>query len=130
MDNTVTFEYDRSSKILFVEDNWDIGTKQDVDDFFLEYSRKINALGEKFWMVAHIDNLVIHAEIAEYYGEVARKATSDLLLGLTRWGEDSVARMTLRTTAMKAKMPHSIYSSRDEAVRAIEKMKAEQAEKK
>jgi hypothetical protein len=37
--------------------------------------------------------------------------------------------MTVRTTAMKAKMTHSIYSSRDEAVRAIEKMKAEQGEK-
>ena len=129
MANKVTFEYDRSAKILFVEDNWDIKTKQDVDDFFAEYARQISAIGEKFWMVAHIDNLVIHAEIAEYYGEVARKATSDLLLGLTRWGEDSIARMTVRTTAMKAKMTHSIYSSRDEAVRAIEKMKAEQGEK-
>jgi hypothetical protein len=129
MANKVTFEYDRRAKILFVEDNWDIKTKQDVDDFFAEYSRKITAIGEKFWMIAHIDNLVIHAEIAEYYGEVARKATNDLLLGLVRWGEDSVARMTLRTTAMKARMPHSIYSSRDEAVRAIEKMKAEQDKK-
>lgn len=130
MANKVTFEYDRPAKILFVEDNWDIRTKQDVDDFFAEYSRQMNALGEKFWMVAHIDNLVIHAEIAEYYGEVARKATNDLLLGLTRWGEDSIARMTLRTTAMKAKMPHAIYSTRDEAVRAIEKMKTEQSGKK
>lgn len=129
MANQVTFEYDRSSKILFVEDHWDISTKQDVDEFFAEYGRKISAIGEKFWMVAHIDDLVIHAEIAEYYGETARKATSDLLLGLARWGESSLARMTLRTTAMKAKMPHNIYSSRDEAVRAIEKMKAEQGKK-
>jgi hypothetical protein len=130
MANKVTFDYDRSSKILFVEDSWDIKTKQDVDDFFAEYSRHMNELGEKFWMIAHIDNLVIHAEIAEYYGEVARKATNDLLLGLARWGTDSVARMTLRTTAMKSKMPHNIYSSREEALRAIEKMKTEQGEKK
>jgi len=129
MANTVTFDYDRASKILFVEDNWDIKTKQDVDEFFAEYARKIDAIGEKFWMIAHIDNLVIHAEVAEYYGEVARKATTDLLLGLVRWGEDSIARMTLRTTAMKAKMPHTIYSTRDEAVRSIEKMKAEQSKK-
>jgi len=129
MANKVTFHYDRSSKILFVEDEWDIRTKQDVDDFFAEYAKQLSAIGEKFWMVAHIDNLIIHAEIAEYYGEVARKATTDLLLGLTRWGEDSVARMTLRTTAMKAKMPYSIYASREEAVHAIEKMKAEQSEK-
>ena len=129
MANKVIFEYDRSSKILFVEDHWDVKTKQDVDEFFAVYTRKMSELGEKFWMVAHIDNLIIHAEIAEYYGEAARKATSDLLLGLARWGKDSAARMTVRTTAMKSKMPHNIYSTREEAVQAIEKMKAGQEEK-
>lgn len=129
MANKVIFEYDRASKILFVEDQWNIKTRQDVDDFFAEYARQISSINEKFWMVAHIDNLIIHAEVAEYYGEVARKATADLLLGLVRWGVDSIARMTLRTTAMKAKMPHGIYASREEAVRAIEKMKTEAAGK-
>jgi len=126
MANTVTFEYDRLAKILFVEDHWDIRTRQDVDDFFAEYQRQINAIGERFWMIAHIDGLIIHAEVAEYYGEVARNATSEMLLGLARWGADSAARMTLRTTAMKARMPYDIYATREEAVRAIEKMKAEQ----
>lgn len=125
MDNRVIFDYDRSAKILFVEDQWNIATAQDVDAFFAEYAHFIGTIGEKFWMVAHIDKLVIHADVAEYYGEVARKATSERLLGLARWGEDSIARMTLRTTAMKAKMPYNIYSSREEAVRTIEKMKAE-----
>jgi len=126
MDNNVIFEYDRSTKILFVEDHWDIRTREDVDAFFAEYDRQIKTIGEKFWMVAHIDHLVIHADIAEYYGEVARKATTEQLLGLARWGNDSIARMTLRTTAMKTKMPHNIYTSRKEAIQAIEKMKAEE----
>jgi hypothetical protein len=124
MDNRIMFEYDRSSKILFVEDHWNITTREDVDAFFAEYARQIDSIAEKFWMVAHIDGLIIHADIAEYYGEVARKATSERLLGLARWGTDSAARMTIRTTAMKSKMPHNIYSSREEAVRAIEEMKA------
>jgi hypothetical protein len=130
MPNKIEFEYDRASNVLFVEDNWNIETKQDVDEFFAEYSRKIGSIGEKFWMVAHIDNLVIHAEIAEYYGEVARKTTCASLLGLARWGENSMARMTLRTTAMKAKMPFNVYASRLEALRAVEAMKAELAAKK
>lgn len=124
MDNRVTFEYDRSSKILFAEDHWDVKTRGDVDAFFAEYARQIQSIVEKFWMVAHIDGLVIHAEIAEYYGEAARKATTERLLGLARWGTDSIARMTIRTTAMKSGMPFDIYTSREEAVRAIEKMKA------
>lgn len=129
MPNKVIFEYDRASKTLFVEDHWDIKTKQDVDEFFAEYDRQMKLIGEKFWMIAHIDGLSIHAEIVEYYGEAARRATCDLLLGLARWGTDSVARMSLRTTAMKSKMPYNIYSSREEAIRAIEKLKAETAAK-
>jgi hypothetical protein len=125
MDNKVIFEYDPSSKILFVEDHWDIKTTKDVDDFFAEYSKFISSIHEKFWMVADIDGLVIHADVATYYGETARKATIELLLGLARWGKDSVARMSLRTTAMKSKMPQDIYSSREEAIRAINKMKGE-----
>jgi hypothetical protein len=127
MENRVTFEYDRSSNILFVEDHWNIETKDDVDAFFGEYARRIASIKEKFWMVANIDGLVIHADIAEYYGEVARKATSEQLLGLARWGKDSISRMSIRTTAMKARMPGTIYSTREEAVNAIEKMRADQA---
>ncbi len=130
MDNKITFNFDRSSGILFVEDQWDIKTKEDVDAFFAEYGRYMKGITEKFWMIAHIDKLAIHADVAEYYGEVARKETDKLLLGLARWGEDSMARMALRTTAMKAKMPYSIYASREEAVQAIEKMKAERSRKK
>ena len=66
----------------------------------------------------------------KYYGEAARKATDKRLLGLARWGGDSAARMALRTTAMKAKMPYSVFASREEAVAAVEKMKAERIEKK
>lgn len=127
MENKVIFNYDRSSQILFVEDNWDVKTVEDVDAFFAEYERYIRTVKEKFWMVAHIDNLIIHAEVAEYYGERARKATSSMLLGLARWGQDSSARMTLRTTAMKSGMPSRIHSSREEAIQAIEQMKAEHA---
>ena len=125
MENKLIFNYDRSSQILFVEDHWEVKTAEDVDAFFSEYERYFRSLREKFWMVAHIDHLIIHAEVAEYYGQRARRATSSLVLGLARWGEDSSARMALRTTAMKSRMPSRIYSSRDEAIEAIDQMKAE-----
>jgi hypothetical protein len=130
MANKITFDYDASSNILFVEDEWDVKTKEDVDAFFAEYERNMKSVKEKFWMVAHIDKLAVHADVAEYYGEVARKATNELVLGLARWGKDSMARMALRTTAMKAKMPYAVHTSREEAVRAIEQMKAQRSGKK
>jgi hypothetical protein len=128
--NKITFDYDRASNILFVEDQWDIKTREDVDAFFAEYERNMKNVKEKFWMVAHIDKLAVHADVAEYYGEVARKATNELVLGLARWGVDSTARMALRTTAMKAKMPYTIHTSREKAVQAVEQMKAERNSKR
>jgi len=47
---------------------------------------------------------------ADFSRELARNATSEMLLGLARWGADSAARMTLRTTAMKARMPPAVCS--------------------
>ncbi len=126
MQNKVTFTYDRASQILFAEDDWEIKTPQDADAFFAEYERFMRTnVREKFWMVAHIDNLIIHAEVAEYYGSRSRKVVSAMLLGLARWGHDSSARMAIRTTAMKSRMPSTIYSSREEAIQAIEEMKAQ-----
>jgi hypothetical protein len=125
MENKLVFNYDRSAQILFVEDQWDVKTAEDVDAFFAEYERYIRTVKEKFWMVAHIDGLIIHAEVAEYYGERCRKATNSKLLGLARWGQDGSVRMALRTTAMKSGMPSTIYSSRAEAIQGIEQMKSE-----
>jgi hypothetical protein len=65
----------------------------------------------------------VHADIAEYYGEAARGAVSEYLLGYARWGADDWARMTVRTTSLKAKMVPRIHSTREEAIQAIEKMK-------
>ncbi len=125
MENKISFNYDRAAQILFVEDNWEVKTPADADAFFSQYERFMATIREKFWMVAHIDHLVIHADVAEYYGERARKATNSLILGLARWGTDSAARMAIRTTAMKSRMPVKVYASRDEAIRAIDEMKAQ-----
>jgi hypothetical protein len=130
MENKIIFDYDRPSGILFVEDHWDVRTRQDVDDLIAEYDRYLSSITDKVWIVAHIDGLVVSGEIADYYGERARKVAIAQVLGLARWGTDSVARMTLRTTAMKAKMSPVIYSTRMEAIQAIEKMKAEHAAQK
>jgi hypothetical protein len=124
MPGKVDFEYDSARNILFTEDQWEIRTNEDVDDFFEEYRKYFEELNKKVYMVSHIDGLLVHADIAEYYGEMARKTVYDYLLGYARWGANDWARMTVRTTSLKAKMEPHIYSTREEAARAIEKLKS------
>lgn len=127
MPGSVNFKYDPEKGIVFSEDHWEIRTRQDVDDFFAEYRKYFQDIGKKVYMVANIDDLRVHAEIANYYGEVANKTADDYLLGLARYSTNEWARMTVRTTSLKAKMEPNIYGSRDEAIKVIDKMKQEKA---
>ncbi|MGQ9665340.1 MAG: hypothetical protein ACUVUH_08425, partial [bacterium] len=70
MPGRVLFEYDENLNIVFTEDHWEIKTKQDVDEFFAEYQRYFQKLAKKVYMVSNIDDLLVHAEVADYYGEV------------------------------------------------------------
>ncbi len=123
MPGKVIFEYDEKLNIVFTEDHWEIKTKEDVEEFFAENQRYFQKLGKKVYMISNIDNLLVHAEVAEYYGEVAKNTILQYLLGFARWGTKDWARMTVRTTSLKAKFSPNIYSTKEEAIQAIEKQK-------
>lgn len=123
MATNIIFEYDPERNIVFTEDHWEIKTKEDVDAFFAEYKKFFEKLGKKVYMVSNINNLLVHAPIAEYYGETSRATVGQYLLGFARWGTNEWARMTVRTTSLKAKMTPNIYDTREEAIEVIEKMK-------
>ncbi len=123
MANYVEFEYDPKLNIVFTDDHWEVKTEKDVDDFFEEYRKYFESLGKKVYMVSHIDDLLVHAEIAEYYGQKARDTVLSYLLGFARWGTKDWARMTVRTTSLKARFSPNIYTTREEAIKAIEEQK-------
>jgi hypothetical protein len=120
MPGSVTFEYDEARNIVFVEDDWDVKTRQDVDEFFGFFYDYFGKHPRTVYMLAHIDKLLVHAEIADYYAEKARDITHNYLLGFARWGTDNWARMTVRTTSSKANMAPRIYATREEGIAAIE----------
>lgn len=126
MDKKIIFDYDEEKNILFTEDHWELWAREDVDDFFSEYGEYFTNLGKKVYMVSNINNLLVHAKIANYYGETARNTVAQYILGFARWGSNDRARMTVRTTSLKANIPPNIYDSKEAAVEAIEKMKKEQ----
>ncbi len=117
------FEYDAEQNIVFTADHWEIKTREDVDEFVREYVKFCSSLGKKVYMISDINNFVIHADVIDYYAEKAGEIINQYLLGFARWGTNNLARMTVRTTSMKAKIAPNIYNTRKEAIQAIEEMK-------
>ncbi|MBN2620029.1 hypothetical protein JXB22_02980 [candidate division WOR-3 bacterium] len=128
MDQTeqyIKFEYDEQLNVVFTEDHWDVKATEDVDQFFAEYKKYFTELGRKVYMISNIDHLLVRAAIADYYGKTARSTVGHYLLGFARYGTNDWARMTVRTTSLKASMTPNIYDSREAAIAAIEKMKTD-----
>ena len=123
MRGRVKFEFDPDLNVVFTDDDWQVETREDVEAFFADYDKFFSALGKKVYMVSHIDNLLVQAKVADYFGELARALVYKHLLGFARYGTNSWARMTVRTTSLIAKMTANIYSTRDEAIQAIQGMK-------
>jgi hypothetical protein len=127
MDIKVDFSYDADRNILFTVDRGEIRTAADIAAFFGQYDRYLEQLGCRVWVVANIDGLNVRGEVAEAYGARAQQTIAGKVLGVSRWGTDSWARMTVRTTSLKANIPPSIHDTRDDAVAAVEAMKQQRS---
>jgi hypothetical protein len=123
MAGKVNFEYDTERNIIFTDDRWTINTPEDVDVFFAEYKKFFDGIGKKVYMVSHIDNLSVQPAVLEYYGDSARRAVGQYILGFARWGSNDLSRMSIRTSSMKAHLESHIYRTREEAVQYIEELK-------
>ena len=119
---TVKFEYDSFRNILFVEDDYEINAKSEVDAFLSLYEEKLNEIGHKVFIVASIDGLKIGAKAYVYYGKRIKELYEKWILGLARWGTDQLSRMTVRAASMTAKYDISLYNTKESAVAAIETM--------
>jgi hypothetical protein len=128
MPGTVNIEYDAERNIVFTVDKWEIRTQTDVDEFFANYAQRFTDIGKKFYMISNIDNLSIHSSVLDYYGETARRTVHHFLLGFARWGSNDLARMSIRTSSMKAHLESHIYQTRDEAIHYIEELKKNAAD--
>ncbi len=124
MAGSVDFEYDEQLNIVFTVDKWEIREEGDVDRFFGEYEQYFETIGRKFYMISCIDGLLVKGPISDYYAERARYIAGKYLLGFARWGSDSWARMTVRSTSKKVQLLANIFDTRTEAVEAIKKMEA------
>jgi hypothetical protein len=124
MPGLVDFEYDEQLNTVFTVDKWEIREEDDVDGFFAEYERYFESIGKKFYMISCIDGLLVQGPVSDYYAERAQYIAGKYLLGLARWGSNSWARMTVRSTSKKAKLLANIFDTRAEAVEAIKKMQS------
>lgn len=118
---TVKFEYDASSNILFADDDYEISTERDVDAFLALYRNKLKDIGHKVWIVTGIDGLKVHAKVSDYYGRQLKELTSPWYLGFARWGTNPLSRMAVRTASVVARYDVNIHDTKEQAIETIER---------
>jgi hypothetical protein len=124
--NSVKLDYDQARNIVFTEDEYQIATEADVDDFIDRNQKFLEKIGHKVYIISKIDGLHIGPAVAEYYGQRVRAVFDGYLLGFARYGHDATARMMVRTSSHRAKLVSNIYDTKEQAIEAIEKMKTDQ----
>ena len=120
---TVTFQYDQASNILFAVDDYEIANEADVASFLGLYQDQLNKIGVKPYLVVQIDGLLVSAKVDQYYGQRAKEVVERNILGFARYGSNAVSRMSVRTAALKAAFDVNIFATREEAVAAVERIK-------
>lgn len=119
---TVTFEYDPIKNILFAQDDYEINTEVEVDCFLAIYEQKMQEIGKKVYLIAHIDGIKVGAHVYQYYGLKIKAFADKWILGLARWGTDPLSRLTIRAASIRAKYDVNIHNTKDEAMKAIEQI--------
>ncbi len=120
---TVTFEYDESKNILFVEDDYVINSEDEVDAFLKLYADKFKVIGRKVRLVACIDGLKINHKVQDYYGEQVKKLLEGTIICFARYGRDPMSRMNVRTSSRKVNFDINIYDTKEQAIEAVERIK-------
>ncbi|MBU2464607.1 MAG: hypothetical protein KKG02_10840 [Candidatus Edwardsbacteria bacterium] len=120
---TVKFEYDQERNILFVVDDYEINTPEDVDAFLKLYADKFKEIGRKVRLVACIDGLKINHKVQDYYGDQVKKLLDGTIICFARYGRDPLARMTVRTSSRKVNFDINIYDTKEQAIEVVIKYK-------
>lgn len=116
---TVKFEYDPERNILFAEDDYQVRSPEDAENFFGLYRRELSRIGRRVRLVTKIDGLHIAPHVEAHYGEVARKVSGEWFINFARYGETALSRLGITDAAKKADFVTSIHRTREEAVAAV-----------
>jgi len=113
MANPVTFVYDQTRNFL-QRGPREARDREQVDAFLDEYRRYWEALGKKSWLITNIDDLFVDGQVADHYAEGSLRIMARHLLGFALGQPTAGRECRCVTTALKARMPAAIYSSRAE----------------
>jgi len=116
---TVKFEYDPERNILFTDDDYQVRSPEDAENFFDLYRQQLSKIGRKVHLVTKIDGLHIAPHMEGHYGEVARKVSSEWFINFARYGESALSRLGITDAAKKADFVTSVHKTREEAVKAV-----------
>jgi hypothetical protein len=119
MPGEVKFRYDEKRNILFTEDNFELKSEADVEEFFRLNEEECRKYPAKFHLVSNINGLRIHAKMIAAYGRKGKELQGRYILGSARYASDPFARMSIRTAYSKAGEMASIFDTQEEALKSL-----------
>jgi hypothetical protein len=122
--------YNAAECILWLDNSGvDLETRDDIVAYFegvLHFWRGTCG-GNKVFVVTGYDGFSINLRESDWFLERLKPAVEVMALAVLRYGGDPLQRTAARVRSMKLHSNSSIYDTREEALAAVRKLRAERA---
>jgi hypothetical protein len=119
--------YDRGENIFSVRhpEPLHLATPQAMVAYFgeaFEYWRR-HCGGKRVYALVDYGNLTTEPEVVDCYVDQLKRAHEECVISVMRYGGSFAQRTASRMMAIKLRMPSNVYSTRDDALRVILRLK-------
>lgn len=118
------FSFDTDENILFIDfAGLRIETREQVDETRRLVREILESRGRRAYAIVNYEGTEISPEIMDYYGESIKELYDRYSLTTVRYSSSGLTRSALRYLGAAIDLESNIFSTREEAIRAIEELK-------
>src|ERR1700682_5229357 len=118
------FVFDREENILFIDlAGLRIETREQVDETRRVVREILESRGHRAYAIVNYEGTEITPEMVDYYGESIKELHDRYSLTTVRYSSSGLTRSVLRYLGAAKDLESNIFSTREEAIRAIEELK-------
>jgi PAS domain S-box-containing protein len=118
------FTFDTDENILFIDfAGLRIETREQVDETRQLVREILESRGRRAYAIVNYEGTEISPEIMDYYGESIKELYDRYSLTTVRYSSSGLTRSALRYLGAAIDLESNIFSTREEAIRAIEELK-------
>jgi PAS domain S-box-containing protein len=118
------YVFDAAENILFIDlGGLRIETRAQVDDTCQLVRETLDGRGRRAYAIVNYEGTEMAPEIVDYYGESIKELYDRYSLTTVRYSSSGLTRSVLRYLGAAKDLESNIFTTRDEAIRAIDELK-------